>query len=232
MVLAWWLRQSLPYIGSRWAVLYARVEVQPASLAYLVGFGFCCYAWSLEITRQLPAVEVGATPRFVVGGSASQLLMMVALLVSAALSQRLGLAKRWAVVTWPARRSLPVMALFYIAQAASGYHVLQTPAWAVWPLALHFWMLRISDRAALAPAALNRRIHTGGAWLVTVLLADALWFWIARGDLWQTSWASVVMLISAISMLMALAGWAGRSNVAARLPSFKWPLNPHAAAYH
>ena len=234
MVLAWWLRQSLPHSGSRWAVLYARFEVQLASPAFLVGFGFWCYAWGLEITRQLPAVEVGATPRFVVGESTSQLLMMTALLVSAGLSQRLGLAKRWAVATWPARLSLPVMALFYIAQAASGYCVLQTPAWAVWPLALavHFWMLRISDGAALAPAALNRRIHTGGAWLVTVLLADALWFWIGRGDLWQTSWASVVMLISAIGVLMVLAGWAGRASVAARLPSFKWPLNPHAAAYY
>ena len=66
-VLAWWLRQSLPHSGSRWAVLYARGEVQLAIPSYLVGFGFCCYVWSLEITRQLPAVEVGATPRFVVG---------------------------------------------------------------------------------------------------------------------------------------------------------------------
>ena len=233
MVLAWWLRGPLPHSGSRWAVLYVRLEGRLASPVYLFGFLFGCLAWGLEIVRQRPAVEVGLVPEAVFGQSTAQLLVMTALLMSAALSQRLGLVKHWAVATWPARLALPVMAWFYAAQAASGYRVLQTPAWAVWPLAvaLQVWMLRTSDAQALAPPALNRRLHTGGAWLVTVLLADCLWYFIGRGDLWQTSWASVVMLVSAIGVLIALALWAGRANTDARLASSRWPLNPHAAAY-
>ena len=234
MVLAWWLRMPLPHSNSRWAVLYARLEERLASPMYLFGFVFWCCAWGLEIARQLPATEVGVVPVPVFGQSSAQLLLMAALLVSAALSQRLGLVKHWAVATWPARLGLPVMALFYTAQAASGFRVLHLPGWAIWPLAvgLHVWMLRTSDRHALASAFLNRRLHTGGAWLVTVLLADCLWFWIGRGDLWRTSWASVVMLVSAIGVLMVLAAWAGRANTAARLPLFRWPLNPYAAAYY
>lgn len=76
------------------------------------------------------------------------------------------------------------------------------------------------------------KTHIASVWLLTALLADCLWFGIERGHLWETSWAGVVLLVSATAVLMLLAGWAGRANQAARLPAFGWPLNPHAAAYY
>ncbi len=234
MITAWWLRRPLPHSGSRWAQRYARLEAQLSNPAFLFGFAFWCGAWALELMRQRPAAELGLAPVPVWGQSTAQLMLLLALLISAGVSQRLGLAKHWAVATWPARLSLPVMALCYVAQAVSGDRVLDTPAWAVWPLALglHGWLLHASDKSTLAHVGWNRHLHTGGVWLVTVLLADVLWFWIGQGDLWQTSWASVVLLVSAVGVLMALTGWAGRANTAARLKTLGWPLNPHASAYY
>ena len=98
------------------------------------------------------------------------------------------------------------MTLFHIAQAASGCHVLLTPAWAVWPLALHFWMLRISDRAALAPAALNRRIHTGGAWLLTALLGLVV-VKLLLVDLSNIGGAERIITFIAVSVLMLVVGY-------------------------
>jgi uncharacterized membrane protein len=63
-------------------------------------------------------------------------------------------------------------------------------------------------------------------------LADCLWFFIGKGDLWKTSWASVVLLVSGIGVLMALSLWAGRANQRSALVNFKWPLKPHALAYY
>lgn len=105
-------------------------------------------------------------------------------------------------------------------------------------------MLRQSDRLAAAAAAPEtgvsgavpslpyRLLHAGTAWLVTLLLADCLWSGIAQGGLWRTSWASVVLLVSATCVLMGLATVAGRANRQGGRPAFAWPLNPHAEAYY
>ncbi|MFN4117794.1 DUF2339 domain-containing protein [Acidovorax sp.] len=237
LLLAWWLRQPLPHSGSAWAQGYARVESQLSTPAYLYGFAFWCVAWWLEITRSVPAAEAGQWPVPVFTDRIAQLLGMLAFVVSAALSMVLGLRTRWAVATWPARATIVVLALGFVAQAGDGHRVLATPAWAVWlvVLALHVWMLRQTDRlqADATPKAANPPfggLHAATAWLVTLLLADCLWSGIARAELWRTSWAGVVVLVSAIAALMLLALWAGRGNQpAAALP---WPLNPHAPAYY
>ncbi|MES2943017.1 MAG: DUF2339 domain-containing protein [Pseudomonadota bacterium] len=237
-VIAWWLRKPLPHSDSGWARVYAAFEIQLASPVYLYGFGFWCAAWLFEITRQLPALELGVLPSPVFGQSAAQLLAMLALVLSAWLSQVLGLRTSWPVATWPSRLSLPIMFFVYLLQADIDQRVLYTPAWLVWVvvLGLHLRMLQQNDVAAgaagQAPGRLSHWLHVGGAWLLTLLLADCLWFWIGRGGLWQTSWASVVLLISAIAVLLCLAGWAGRAARPGAQAAFSWPLNLHAAAYY
>lgn len=240
--LAWWLRRPLPHSESSWAKAYAGVESQLSVPVYLYGFFFWCLAWLLEINRRVPALEADAFPRQAFSDRTTGLLMMLAVVASAALSMVLGLKKQWAVATWPARITVGVLALGYVAQAGQGYRVLATPAWAVWPavLVLHYWMLRQSDKQALAlssPAGMEARspygfLHAASAWLVTFLLADCLWSGIGKAELWRTSWAGVVLLVSAIAVLMLLAVWAGRVNSAALRQGAKWPLNPHAQAYY
>ncbi|WP_421563529.1 DUF2339 domain-containing protein [Paracidovorax sp. MALMAid1276] len=235
--LAWWLRQPLPHSGSAWAQGYARVEAQLSSPAYLYGFAFWCLAWVLEATRSVPAMEASQWPVPVFTDRVAQLLALLAVVLSAALSMRLGLRTRWAVATWPARATIAVLALGWVAQAGDGYRVLATPAWAVWPvvLALHVWMLRQMDRLQAEAGGATPRfggLHAATAWLVTLLLADCLWSGIASAELWRTSWAGVVLLVSATAVLMLLALWAGRGNRAAARTALPWPLNPHAPAYY
>ena len=242
LLLAWWLRKPLPHSGSVWARGYARVEARLSSPAYLYGFAFWCLAWLLEITRSVPSLEADQWPVPVFSESVTELLAMLAVVLSAALSMVLGLRTRWAVATWPARGTIAVLALGFVAQAGDGHRVLATPAWAIWPvaLALHVWMLRQTDRLqALAttgtPASAASRFgwfHAATAWLVTFLLADCLWSGIGQAELWRTSWAGVVMLVSAIAVLMLLALWAGRGNRPAARAALPWPLNPHAEAYY
>ncbi len=242
LLLAWWLRQPLPHSGSSWARGYAGVEAQLSSPAYLYGFVFWCLAWWLEITRSVPATEANQWPVPVFSGRVAELLGMLAVVLSAALSMVLGLRTRWAVATWPARGTIAVLALGFVAQVADGHRVLTTPAWAVWPvvLALHGWMLWQTDRLQAADAEGSPShgasrfgwFHAATAWLVTLLLADCLWSGIAKGELWRTSWAGVVLLVSAIAVLMLLALWAGRGHQPAARAALRWPLNPHAEAYY
>ncbi len=248
LLIAWWLRQRLPHSGSRWAGVYAGAEAQLCSPVYIYGFVWWCAAWLLEIGRSTPAKEMAVSYLPVFSQSTAQLLGMLAVLLSMRASQYFGIVKSWAVATWPSRVSLAVMAVALLAQFDIGSRVLHTPAWMVWPvaLALHYWMLRINDSlyasgpSQAAPVGsignainqINHVMHVGGVWLITVLLADVLWFWIGKGDLWRTAWASVVMLISGIGVLMTLSLWAGKANHKLGAAQFKWPLNPHAAAYY
>ncbi len=242
LLIAWWLRQSLPHSESRWATVYAGAEAQLCSPVYIYGFIWWCAALLLEIGRSAPAKEVATSYLPVFAQSTQALLSMLAVLVSMRVSQYFGLAKAWAVATWPSRASLAVMLVTLLAQLDIGGRVLHTPAWIIWPIALglHYWMLRINDQMPAASSApqgdgssrLNRFIHVGSVWLVTLLLADMLWFGIGKGDLWRTSWASVVLLISAMAVLLALSLWAGRANTPSALARFHWPLNPHAVAYY
>ena len=239
LAIAWWLRRSLPHSGSRWALMYAKVEAQLSSPVFLYGFMFWCLAWVLEIGRMLPATEVGGLQAPVFSRSTGQLLTMLALVLSALVSQRFGQARQWTVATWPARATLAVMVGVLFEQLGFGFHVLDTPAWLVWPvvLVLHYWMLRQSDKQDAAsntpvPTGLARAIHVGSAWLLTLLVADMLWFWIDQGALWHSAWAGVVLLVSAIAVLLLLAVWAGRANQQSTLAAFAWPRNPHAQAYY
>lgn len=234
IMIAWWLRQALPHSESRLAKGYAALEAQLGVPVYLYGFVFWCLAWVLEISRAVPGIEASLPYQPVFSQSTAQLLTLLAVVSSAWLAQGLGLAKNWRVATWPSRVSLAVLAATLLLQMGSGFNVLSTPAWAVWPVALllHYFMLRKNDTTAQGAALrLNHAVHVGGAWLVTVLLADGLWFWIGKGDLWGSAWASVVLLMSAIAVLWILAAWAGRASQSSKLAAFKWPLNPHAEAY-
>ena len=235
LLLAWWLRKPLPHSGSRWAQLYTNVERELSSPLYLYGFVFWCLAWLLEVTRATPALESGALPVPVFGQSTAQLLAMLVLVLSAGLSFLLGRRLQWPVAGWPARATLVVMGFTAFGQVGMGHHVLDFPAWIIWPvvLVLHYWMLRHSDKQDTAiPVGLARALHVGSVWLLTVLVADMLWFWIDQGALWHSAWAGVVLLVSAIAVLLLLAVWAGRANQQSTLATFAWPRNPHAQAYY
>jgi uncharacterized membrane protein len=230
---AWWLRHDLPTSGSRFGEAYAGVERALARPAFLFGFGFWWLAWVAEVNRQIPPSEAGrlAMPVFVDG--VRRLLAMLAFLISAFGFQALGRRRDWAVATWPSYASLVALALAFVGGVGSR-HVLYTPDWIIWSIAigLHLWMLRLNDELArdgLGPRLVSAS-HVGGVWLGTAMLADCLWLGVDRARLWQTSWVGVVFLASVTATLVGLTLWAGRAMSRAG-GARRWPLNRHAIAF-
>lgn len=242
LALALWLREPLAHGGSRWAQAWACFEPRLASPLYLYAFGFWVLGWVLEAGRRLPPLELGLPALPVFEQGTAQLLALLAFVASAALSHRLARRVDWPVAVRPSQLTLAALILGLLLQLASGHRVLDNLGWLLWPLllALHYRMLWHNDGLA---AGVEPRVnavyarpfawtHIIGAWLITGLLADILWFAIDAGQLWHTAWAGVVLLVSSIAVLMALVLWAGRANQAAQRGRFGWPLQPHAPAYY
>ena len=234
---AWWLREALPHSGSRPALAYAPVERGLRHPAFFAGFLFIAIALLREVTRSLPTTKADDWPRPVLEMHAQPLVFMVALLGVMALFAWLGRRKDWAVATWPAQASLPVLVVTFLISLGLSRHVLYWPDAALWiaALALHYAMLRAADRAA--PPGGKRTgwsalVHAGGVWLLTAMVADSLDLGIDRAALWDTSWAGVVYLVSVVAMLLVLTSWAGRAAPLADRSALRWPLGVHAQSYY
>ena len=233
LLTAWWLRHPLPHSGSAPAKIYAPIEAGLKEAVFLGGFGFACLALLKEITRlrtPIDTISVGE-PAFTY--HLQPLLMMVAVLAAMWIAAWFGRRRDWAVATWPARASLPSLALTLLVSLVMGRHVLNLPDLALWlvALALHYDLLRRED-ADQGRGGLRKwsfAVHAGTVWLLTAMLADCLQLGIERGNLWDTSWAGVIFLVSAIAVLMGLTRWAGRAAVQQGLG---WPLAPHGRAYY
>ena len=234
LLTAWWLRQPLPHSSSQIAVRYARNEVLLDKPWFLAGFGFAALALVREITRKLPAATSEDYPTFVFEPHQQLLLIMLALLGAMALADWFGRRRDWAVATWPARLSLPLLWVCFLVSVGLERHVLYLPDLAGWVLALgtHLWLLRRQDGdSGHGIAAIRSTLHAGGVWLLTAMLAESLQLGIDRARLWDTSWAGVIFLVSATAVLAALTRWAGRAAPLAQADGLRWPLTPNARAY-
>jgi uncharacterized membrane protein len=241
VVMAGWLRSGpLAHSGTRWATVWVRVEQALPWPLYLGGVGYACLAWLLEVSR-LGSGNAEGSHAPVFDTAMQPVLTLVGWMLVFALSLWWGRRKAWPVATWPARCALPALLLCWLWQAAEGVHAFEWPALPGWliSLALHVWMLRhvhTAQRTAAADGATApgwwMALHAGTAWLAMLLLADVLWMGIDAADLWITSWASVVWLLSAVLVLAGLCIWAGRANRPALMAQQRWPLNPCAPAYY
>ena len=238
LLTAWWMRRKLPHSESSWAKRYAEAEFGLRHAIFLGGFGLAAIALMQEVMRRLPALAAGDFPPAVFQLHQQALLTMLTLLGAAGLADWFGRRTDWGVATWPARASLPLITMTFLVTLAMRRHVLFGPDWIAWMLALggHYALLRRSDaalRGTVGDALVkwNYAIHAGGAWLLTAMLTDSLQLGIDRGELWNTSWAGVIFLISAVAVLAALTRWAGRAASLAQLGPLNWPLDPAARAY-
>ncbi|WP_442678022.1 DUF2339 domain-containing protein [Sphingomonas sp. ASY06-1R] len=234
---AWWLRQPLPHSGSKWAVRYASIEQQLGKPAFLFGFAFWWLALAAEIRRVTPAAIAGGSALPVIPIVLQPLLMMLAYVGSAALFAEGGRKLRWPVATWPARVTLLPLVLAFCAQSLMQQHSLYAWHWPIWvvALAVHYWLLFREERQDAADrdpslSLLHRGVHVGGVWLLAAMIADCLWLGIDRGALWNTSWAGVVFLVSAVSALLLLTLWAAAAP-RDRGRGTRWPLQVHAIDY-
>ncbi|MDO5086686.1 MAG: DUF2339 domain-containing protein, partial [Comamonadaceae bacterium] len=239
---AWWARQPLAHSGSHWAQRWAELERQLAAPLFLYGFAAWCVAWALEMQRRLPAQVAGELARPVWAPATASLLTMLALLLSAGGALWLARRARWPVAAWPSMAALPLMLLTLLHQWDHGVWVLDGLGPLAWPLALalHGLYLHRNEHGPLAagwPLAVRRWLaaqHPGTAWLLMLLLGDALWALVDRAQLWRTAWASVIGLVAATAVLAAITRWAGpaaRAGVHATRATAGWPLRPHALGY-
>ncbi|MDE2597035.1 MAG: DUF2339 domain-containing protein [Sphingomonadales bacterium] len=232
---AWVLRRELPHSGSHLAQAYASAERLLSPPAFLAGFASVCLGLAQEATRHLPAATADGWPLPAIDSHLQPLVIMLLVLAAMAFADWFGRKQHWPVATWPARASLPLLALVFLVQAIDGHRVLYTPDWIAWALALagHFALLRRSDRAepSRQVQSWNFAMHAGGVWLVTAMLADGLYLGIDRAALWDTSWSGVIFLVSAVAVLMGLTRWAGRAAPLVDTSGLGWPLHPQARAY-
>ncbi|HEV2568946.1 DUF2339 domain-containing protein [Sphingomonas sp.] len=229
---AWWLRRPLASPDSQLGRRYAGVEAMLPRPLFLLGFFFWWLAWTLEATRLVPGPTDPDVPLPVFPLSLQLQLPMLAFVASAGLWRWIGQRADWEVARWPSLATLPALAFGFLAMLSAGRHLLFAPDWIVWAVAIgiHVLLLRLNDRDDVDGR--YRRVlaatHVGGVWLGIAMLADCLWLGIDRAQLWNTSWAGVVLLVSVTAMLLVLTLWAGRALGSVQR---SWPLDRHAVGY-
>jgi uncharacterized membrane protein len=218
--------------------MYVDLEHKARKALFLGGFALAALAILLEVNRRVPAGLLDGADVPVFRAHEQILIAMLALLALAGLAEIIGRRRSWEVATWPARASLPLIATCFVASLLFFRHVLFWPDWLAWliALALHYALLRRSDldlaaREVGAHARWNGLMHASGVWLLTLVLADCLKLGIDRGELWSTSWAGVVFLLSLVATLGLLVGFAGRAAPLASTGGLPWPLHPAARSY-
>ena len=222
---AWLMRNDLRHSGSRWADIYVQVERGLRAPWFLAGFGMVC----LAIVRELGRAAGGGDVYNVVLSTHTQLYLgMIAILGAMALAEWFGTAQDWTVARWPARASLLLVVAGFVVMLVLGRYLMVWPDAAYWVgiVALAAWLLR-----RLPVSVWTAAMHVGVVILGTGFVADAIWFAIDRGNLWDTSWAGVSFLVSATAMLMAITQWAGRAASRATTEGMGWPLAHYARAY-
>ena len=231
---AWLLRPELPHSGSRLAKVWQQTERELGKPWFLAGFAMAAIAVVQEVTRRLPPLNVGDYPAALMQGYHELLLAMLLVLGLMSVADWFGRRRDWLVASWPGRTSLLLIGWCFLISLVMGRYVVQLPDLMAWTVAfaLHFWMLRRADRDPKAAAPRwNGFIHAAGVLGLTAMLADALFYLIDEADLWGSSWAGVVFLITGVAVLMGLTRWAGPASVGERGLTMGWPHNVHSRAY-
>lgn len=223
---AWIMRKPLENSGSSWAKGYAQVEAGLRQVWFLGGFAFACLSIVLEALRSIPDARQGELPVF--SSHMQVYAIMLAVLGAMVLADWFGKRKDWSVAGWPGKFSLPFLSVCLFGAVIDGRHMLYIPDLILWGAALcmHIWLLRRQPVSRWTHA-----MHVGGVLLATALVADCIWLGIESGNLWETSWAGVTLLVSATAILILLVQWPGKAARSAAQDGLSWPLNPYAKAY-
>jgi uncharacterized membrane protein len=225
---AWLIRSPLPHSGSALAKTYAPIEHGLEKPWFVAGFILLCIAIEREATRRLPALTVDGGAMMALDTPLPGFVMVIASLGAMLAALVVGRRLDWSVALWPSRLSLPVIIICFLFMMFDGRNILYLPdliCWAV-AIALHLWMLHKQP-----PDRWTSAMHAAGVLLLTAMTADCLSLAIDRGALWDTSWAGVIYVLSAIAILGGLIRWAGVAAPRASVQGLSWPRDPHAKPY-
>lgn len=214
---SWWLSEPPKIAPSRLGTAYGRVEEKLAEPLFLLGFVFWCGACALQLS-QLSFDPT--TPA--VAGDLQPLLVMLAVVASAWVSQLFGRRLDWRVATWPAHGTVVVLSVVFVWQLLAGRLIFLWPDVAIWAVAfaIHLRTLFESDHAARSDTEFARRVgHVGTAWLATAILVDGLLRATDAAGLRRTGWSDAAPLLAVTVALLVLTVCAVRPRSAAR----RWP---------
>ncbi|HEX7889570.1 MAG TPA: DUF2339 domain-containing protein [Ramlibacter sp.] len=230
LAIAWWSRAPLQRGESAFAKAFAQVEDGLSPALFWIGFLWWQAALGVEIGRYVIDIQGNYLPLF--ERAQQQMMHMAGWVLSAFALHHLALPRRatpWTIAATPAWLNMPVMLWIALWGMASQNHVFQGGGGLVWPLALvlHAVMLRRLDGGR--PQAWWPWVHAGGVWLVVLLAGNLLVFAIGKAQLWRTAWATVILLVAASLVLIALvrACRGALQGGAAR----HWPLDRFLSAY-
>lgn len=228
--IAHWSRDPLdPSTMSKPAAGFHTLEQALSPVLFWVGFLWWIFALHGEVDRMVTTAEGVAQHAIDMAGRAN--LKLLAWLASAFAVHHLALparAKPWPIAATPAWTTMPLMLVSAVWGMATLDHVFQSGGWITWPvvLVLHFVMLRRLDGGK--PVPWWPWVHAGGAWLLVLLVGNALVYAIGKAALWQTAWATVILLVAGSAVLLLLASQPGYD---AAQPPARWPLGRFAEAY-
>ena len=217
---SWWLRDPPAATSSRLAAAYGRVEAALAEPLFLIGFAFWCAACALQLQRlSVDPVSPAIT------GARQPLLVTLAVVASAWVSQMAGRRLNWRVATWPARGTVFVLALVFVGQVLDDRSVFLWPDVALWAaaFAIHLRALFEADRSSTGVA--HRVGHVGTVWLSTAVLVDGLLQATNAAGLRGTGWSDAAPLVALTVALVVLTAAALRSDAR------RWPWAGRAETY-
>lgn len=179
------------------------------ALMFLWGLGWWLYAGQQEIELRVP-------PPY--GQSAALVFLTGTALAASELYRRTSLA--------PARVAalclLPVLGGFAVLTRFALSHPLADGGWLAWPLGFAVLYVICRRHEGEPGEPLARVLHTGSAWLLTVLLGWELVFQLDPLTAGQAAWRAITwMLVPAV--LLAALPWL--------LRRIAWPLQRHEATY-
>ncbi|MBC7438021.1 MAG: DUF2339 domain-containing protein [Bdellovibrionales bacterium] len=240
LALAWWSRQSLDRSGmSPAAAAFNTAELQLSPVLFWVGFMWWQFALFGEIAYR--SLDANGVAQPLLDASAQSHLQLVAWVASAFVAHRLALPSRpapWPIAATPAWTALPLMLGHAFVGLVASDPVFQSGGWLAWPvvLVMHFIMLRRLD--AGAPRPWWRWVHAGGVWLTVLLLGNLLVFGISKAALWQTGWATVILLAAGTAVMLVLgsgriveAAGSDKTREGTTGPIVSWPLDRFAPDY-
>lgn len=228
--IAWWSREALDEEGmSALGKGFHGLEKILSPVLFWLGFLWWQFALHGEIDRA--HVEPSGQWLQVFDSAARANLKLVAWVGMAFVFHHLALPARrapWSVAATPAWTVMPLMLLSAFFGMAMHDHVFQSGGWIAWPLVLvlHFMMLRRLDSGR--PERWWPWVHAGGVWLVVLLAGNLLVFAIGKAQLWQTAWATVILLVSSTVVMLALARKGAFALVG---DDARWPFGRFARAY-
>jgi uncharacterized membrane protein len=229
LFIAFQARTPSPATGGRMDAALASFEEKFAPFLFWIGFLWWQFALHTELERTTIDAQSAYAPAY--GEALRQQLRLVGWVASAFVAHYFALPGRrqpWSVAATPAWTVLPVMFAGALLGAATLTHVFVSGGWIAWPvvLLLHGVMLRRLDSGA--PQGWWPWVHAGGVWLMVLLAGNLLVYAVGKGQLWQTAWATVILLVAGIAVLLLLSSKACFRAAQARN---RWPLDRFGRAY-